>query len=232
MERLRFRELAKEKLLQHGELSRAEKIKDPENISGGKLDLWLNFAREVCSTHGFLALAFTELKPEIREYLGFGRDLQPRVMFYREKVEEPGFLVINPIAEIPVFGNPKIPQLEGCGSLDFGKSLYFIKRPEVSVIRGFFYNGEYDLQPFYEPKSIYDDRSIHEIDHLDGKTALDFPKDFMDPRQKGDWQEIMKVYGHFQEDFIRGFLAEKAEAGIIVFDRKQRKFLHVDPRGI
>lgn len=232
MERLRFRELVKEKLLQHGELPVAQKIKNPENISSGTLDLWLNFAREACSVHGFLALAFTELKPEVREYLGFGKDIDPRVVFYREKVEEPGFLIVNPVAEIPVFNNPKTSQLEGCGSMDYGKSLYFIKRPEVSVIRGFFYNGEYDLQPYYEPKSIYDDRIIHEIDHLNGKTALDFPKDFMDPRQKGDWQEIMKAYGHFQEDLIRGFLAKRAEAGLVVYDRKLREFLHVDPREI
>ncbi len=226
MERYRFRDLVRERLLQAEDLRRVPEIANPQEISAKQLDLWLDFAREVCSTHGFLALAFTELKPEARDFLGFSENLPPRVIFYREKVEEDGVLIINPQAEIPVFGNPKIPQLEGCGSMDFGKSLYFIKRPEVSVIRGFFYD-EYGLkQGFYEPKSIYDDRSIHEIDHLNGHTALDFPKDFMDIRQKGDWEQVLKAYSNLTDDFLRNYLL-RPEGGIVIYDRREKKYLHI-----
>lgn len=225
--------LSSEPLLQHGQLVAAEEIKKPFAIPTGTLATWLSFTQEACNTQGFLCLAFTELASHIREALGFSKDLLPRVIYYRTEMSEKGILVINPKISTNLNGkeNPDIPIFEACGSIDNGRLWYFINRPAHRRMEGLIYNGDKLKKKTIVPNDPYNDLSLHEVDHLDGKTALSRPTDFCDIRNIEDWASIKKWYESYSEEELRRIIGEASPDGLLVFDQQEQKFALVNPHG-
>lgn len=207
----------KEPLLQHGQLVPAKEIEEPFDISKNKLDLWLSFARDLCDTQGFQCLAFTELSDPIRNKLGFSKNLSPRVIFYRTKMEERGQLVINPKVEVAKNGF-SAPVIEFCGSIGHGKFCYFIKRPIYLTLKGIFYDGNKLQSSSFTPFNGYCDLSLHEIDHLDGKTAINDPTNFCDIRSAEDWESILDF---FSEEGLEDFIKQVSPDGVLVYNKKK-----------
>ena len=224
-------QLTNEPLLQHGELRAARPIAHPEKLSVASLHSWLSFAQSVCDTQGFQCLAFTELPKTTQEVLGFFATLPPRVIYYRTDVSQKGQLIINPIIDTDFPDNPSIPMFEACGSIEHGKLWHFIERPASKTIKGWFYNGKSYREQIIEPTDPYVDLSIHETDHLDGKTALNFPHIICDLQSRKAWALIRKWYGNYSPKEMRAMITDACPNGILSFNRANQKFVLVTAEG-
>jgi hypothetical protein len=224
VERLNLSKFAGESLLQSGELPKVREIVNPENISEAMLSEWLEFAREVCRKKDYMCLAFSQLKPDVLSALGFSDTLPPRLFYNRHAVSEPGELILNPSIGIPLV-NEKVPILEGCGSIDYGRIFHFIKRPQEIYVSGYFFDGQNFSKSSYEYLDPYSDWSIHEVDHLNGKTAMDSPRDFVDIRYKKEWEYIKSWYPALSTKELISFISNDGRKEVLVFDRKMRDFV-------
>lgn len=222
MERMGVSELMGLPLLQHGELPVAKEIADPLAIAPEKLEMWLNFSRELCNKQSFICLALTQLKPEVKNFLGFSDELPPRVMFIRDHMKKSGMLVVNPEIGIAL-GTRHAPFLEGCGSIQNAKVVYFIRRPVDVTVYGYFYNGLKLRKGEYIPENLAINFSIHEIDHLNGKTALNRSRDILDPRNKNTWKYIRGFYDNYDEEEFKRLVMEGVD-GVLVYNKWKRRF--------
>lgn len=225
-----LRVLASEPLLQHGDLKKANNIDSPEKISLPLLNSWLTFAQDTCNMQGFQCLAFTELPETTREILGFSKKLPPRVIYHRSSMSNKGQFIINPTINTNFPKNPLIPIFEGCGSIKHGKLWYYIKRPGVLTVRGWFYDGISYYKDMIKSADPYIDLTIHETDHLDGKTAIDFPNLFCDLQSEKTWSLIRKWYPYTPEE-MSSIIDETSPDGLLSYNRKRQKFVIVDSQG-
>jgi hypothetical protein len=223
-----------EPLLQHGEMERAKVIKNPESIPDDLLNLWLGFATQLCNHQQYKCLAFTQLNENIRQKLGFSDRLPPRAIYYRTDMTETGLLIVNPeISTDNFIDNTKLPVFEGCGSISHGEIYYFINRPYNYTLGGYIFNGtereEYTV-PAGDP---YTDLSIHEVQHLNAKTAFSYPELIYDIRKWEDWKSISDVYvsKRFSEEQLRQFINDTSPNGLLVYGKKEKQFIIVNANG-
>lgn len=218
------REMARLPILQEGSIPVAHEIKGPLTLGKAKLDLWLDFSREVVGMQGFQSVAFTQFAPMVREYLGFSEYLQPRVMFYRTDMESDGQLIINPKVSLPKLGNRMVAVLERCGSILHGQVSYIINRPYLKKLEGFFYDGQVLKRSSLFSDFPYDEYSIHEIDHLDGKTAKDRPTDFFDIRKKKHVEQVYKSYSQYTKSEVNEMIRNASPEGMLVYNKSKKMF--------
>ena len=229
---LELQKFTGESLLQHGKLPIAAEMENPLAVDKRILQTCLIFAREVCVKQGLKALAFTELQSYIREMLGFSDQLPPRVIYYRpELMQEMDVLVLNPKIELNYLYNPLLPVQEGCGSIENGRLYYFIREPKFRELSGYFFNGDTVSHRSIFSENPYRDSSLHELRHLDGKTARDRPEFICDIRATKDWSEILKTYSNYSEEELRNILRKHCSMGLLTYDSRQKKLVLVDADG-
>lgn len=165
-------------LIQHGNLANTVTTPETEINKEGCQSLF-ELSKKICKKDKYCGLAMNQIPLElIKQHTGY-QDYH-RIIFLRPEGEESSVtedtLIVNPQIEIKTrdtyFG------LEGCGSVDFGQTLMLVERPADFKLKGLFYMSGMGIPKYEEVESKnlkYFNASQHEIDHLDGKTALDFP---------------------------------------------------------
>jgi hypothetical protein len=176
-------------------------------------------SQRICDLDRYAGIADNQIPLDlIKEYTG---DIQHRhIIFLRQNQIYPNkgtvledTLVINPLIKIdPQSG--LIPSLEGCGSIDYGQSKMCILRPVVFTLEGYFWHPGMN-RPLANTKPgfcLYD-ATVHEVSHLHGKTALDFPDLIINPFDKTGYRifrilnpkikrkELLAEVSSFRKDF-------------------------------
>jgi peptide deformylase len=168
-------------LLQHGELEKVAPTSESK-FKRINFESLFNISREICEACDFGALAMNQIpQPILKQYLN--GDIYYRVIFLRPESEGGGE---SSVEQDTLIFNPEIKfrrgiylSLEGCGSIDKGRTLQVVKRPANFSLDGLFYTEGME-KPEYKKvisKKIKDlNATQHEVDHLNGYTALSFPK--------------------------------------------------------
>lgn len=228
----RFQKLARQPLLQHGNLPKTGEL-NPNELTTDTLKRALQLGREFCRT-GYHLVAFSQFDPDVLRQAGIPKT-QTRLIYASPATVEyfpfPDSLLINPtISPAP---NQKFLMCEACGSLEKGKLYYWLYRPlEVDLSCLLWKENTDSPQPINV--HIYADGAgmlEHEIDHLRGLTAADRPTNILDFRSltaPTHWEEAGFVWD-------KGTDHQKAMADIspewLIYDQKERRHLVVDPRG-
>jgi peptide deformylase len=174
-------------LVQHEDLVKVQPTSERqlrEVDFNGLFDL----SKQICEVNGFCGLAMNQIPLFIvREYVNC--DNYYRVIFLRPGSKGGGessviedTLIFNP--RIQIRGRDNYLSLEGCGSIDSGKNLMIVRRPANFKLTGLFYMsgmGRPRQEEADSEKLIELNASQHEIDHLNGKTALSFPRRLVNP---------------------------------------------------
>ena len=184
------------KLIQHGELPKTRSISELQFMRTDFTPLF-HLSQEICNTGGYCGLAMDQI-PVIERYLGKGDYY--RAIFLRsesnggESSVRADTLVLNP--KIELTGDEEYTQIEACGSIDFCESLMVVRRPTNFSLKGLFYTSD-DKRPRYKEIVLENLKGFsaiqHEIDHLDGKTALDFPARLADPLSVMRKSELIRL---------------------------------------
>jgi len=165
-------------LIQHGNLTNTVTTPETEINKEGCQSL-LELSEKICKKDKYCGLAMNQIPLELikqqTEYRG-----HHRIIFLRPEGGKSSItkdtLIVNPQIEIKT--RDTYFWLEGCGSVDFGQTLMLVARPANFKLKGLFYVSGMDIPEHKEVDSENLNRfnaGQHEINHLDGKTALDFP---------------------------------------------------------
>lgn len=204
-------------LLQHGHIPKSSEIPNPSNIPTSLLNLCLTFAQSYCQKNGCQDVAFTEFTPQTLQALGL-KKISPRMMFYHHPDLDPdGCLVLNPhITEIEKY--LRMPTLQTCHSVNYGKTPYFYAETAIKHIEGYFFDSQAKLQSkgVYSNKN-FKDLSSHEKNHLDGHDPTDTPKRLIPCQYKGVWEKITRLYAQTPAQII-DYLKNVCDK-ILVFDK-------------
>lgn len=217
-------------LLQAGELHKANQIGKPEQIPAPSLELWHTVARGICNTQGFQAVAFTEFPPDLQRVLGFSDGLPPHVIYYRSAMSENGVLLIN--TSIRKADARLITRLEGCGSIEHGKTWFFRLRPIRTELNAWLYEPGRNLsKQIIQEFNPHTALGAHELEHLRGETAIDHPNEIIDIRDPDDWTDILATFTNYTEDTICATIHRLSPDGLLVFDHQSNQFIILDEFG-
>lgn len=172
--------MAKLELLQEGKVLTAAPIRNPELVSTSALTELFNLSYRASAELGSGGIALTEFDPSF----GISRELLRAIYLCPEDAvvstetipeADPaqGILILN-----PGYTDELIQCVlnESCLSIDYGASVYFIRRDAYFCITGWAYQPGMD-QPLYLSPGIFQVQDPftlfpHEMIHLDGQTAL------------------------------------------------------------
>ncbi|MCW1948858.1 MAG: peptide deformylase [Candidatus Shapirobacteria bacterium] len=180
-------------LIQHGELQKTTLIPGSK-INGADLKDLFELSKEICQTNIYCGLAMNQIPLELIKQRS-GYQSHCRIIFLRPEIYGGGessvledTLIINP--RIKVKNRETYLGFEGCGSVDFDQTLMLVRRPTDFKLSGLFYMSGMGLPKYEEVESKnleYFNASQHEIDHLNGYTALNFPEKLVNPLEESEF---------------------------------------------
>jgi hypothetical protein len=190
-----------------------------KNLTEKNLRTWLRAAMMVQAHTGCAALAFNQLNSDLLIELGLLTEIPPSLMLVKDIQAGRSVLLVNPRVSIPN-GVSRYPSIEGCGSIDYGKKVYVIDRPEVYQLTGQVFDG-WELLPIQESESHRATRRyenvIHEDMHLrHGGTALSTPDLLWNITQAEVWQNLTRRYPFTSADSLQKSLAELGQHGLVI----------------
>jgi peptide deformylase len=209
-------------LIQHGELKKASIVPVSRITEAGCSDLF-GLSKEICEVNNYCGLAMNQIPLEvIKQYTRY--KTHHRIIFLRPEIYGGGessvledTLIINPRIEVKT--RDDYLGLEGCGSVDFCQTLMLVRRPTDFKLSGLFYMSGMGKPKYEEVESRnleYFNASQHEVDHLNGYTALDFPEKLINPLEESDF--IVDI------DELKQILMDDNGKGLYVYtnDRLQK----------
>ena len=226
----------REKLVQYNELSVAQSLTSPERIPLEQLHSWWQIAHETCVTRGFAGIAFNQFPGRTLGEIGFG-GLRPRIIYLSSEntYEDPlcDRLMVNP-TNFVIDSDGYYPNLEACGSITDRDGSYvwmFVMRPRRLLVHGWTWKpGEQKVtEMLFVAHSNISAIVHHEMEHLDGLTALSYPYWISDFRDPTEWEDIQNTYNTPETTTLESELAKHSP--FLVFDASERQLLVVEIDG-
>lgn len=180
-------------LLQWNKLSKAEQIADINKLTNDDIFLAWNFARFYTLSRNYVALAFTQIDPDLQLEYAKRNDLRNIIYFGDYPLMDISLrdrIIINPSAIIT--SKYFFIREEACGSIEDAKVRQVVKRPMTLTLSGFSAGANLKKLEYFERHLAGESASValHEIKHLEGKSVLDEPENILDFVKPGpEWQD-------------------------------------------
>lgn len=217
-----------EKLLQHNELKKVSKLPS-HRINKIDFKPIFNLCQQLCNQTNWAGLSVNEIPLDVwKEFTGLNNYIN--AIFLRPNNKNPNrctfttdVLIINPGFSSDL-RKGFFPHLEGCGSINFGETLFLIDRPMDFTVSGHMFTPDINCPQFrhVNSKSVYRDMTRHEVDHINGLTAIDTPGLIFDPFQPGteQTQYVLESYCPYiyktTDEFYQALRNEEANKTILV----------------
>lgn len=211
------------RLVQHGHLQKAQRIKDPTHLSPTRLLQNLMLAKTRCDIGNHTAIALNEIDPLLYRTMGIDQ-LQNAVYFFdgindqRGRHPFRGYLLINP--ELRILSREQILRPEACGSVLDGQVGMFVKLPKIVSVTGHLWKPDYE-GPVQVSQTFSDNAAallVHESRHLNGQTAINFPDTIVDFREISLDPQLKDILNNWWQKWL-------------IFDQRLTRFYLLDPRG-